>query len=163
MGLETIHPEVLPKLNKQLTPDEFRKAAIFLTERGIDVRAFILLNPPYLTQPQDSIDWTLRSIRFAFGSGAARCSVIPVRPGNGVMEVLQKENHYIPPSLSMLEEVMEKALLLRQGQVFVDTWDINFLSSCTTCFDTRKDRLERMNLIQEIIPPIHCDCIHSYD
>jgi len=43
MGLETIHPEVLPKLNKQLTPDDFKQAASFLRSNDIDVRAFILL------------------------------------------------------------------------------------------------------------------------
>jgi radical SAM enzyme (TIGR01210 family) len=162
MGLETIHPDVLPKLNKQLTPEDFKKAAAFLTGHAIDVRAFVLLNPPYLTQPQESIEWTLKTVRFAFESGATRCSVIPVRPGNGVMEVLWKEKHYTPPSLAMLEEVMEKALLLRQGQVFVDTWDIGFLSSCLVCFEARKERLEKMNLTQHIIPSIHCHCNSSY-
>jgi hypothetical protein len=162
MGLETIHPDVLPRLNKQLTPDDFKKAAVFLKEHDIDIRTFVLLNPPYLTDPRESITWTLKSIQFAFDSGAARCSCIPVRPGNGVMELLQKEDHYIPPSLSMLEEVFESALLLRQGQVFVDTWDIGFLSSCPVCFEARKDRLEKMNLIQEILPSIHCTCNSTY-
>jgi archaeosine synthase beta-subunit len=162
MGLETIHPEALSKLNKQLTPDDFRKAAGFLTGHGIDVRAFVLLNPPYLTDPKESVAWTLRSIQFAYDSGAARCSVIPVRPGNGVMEVLQRDNHYIPPSLAMLEEVLNTALLFGQGQVFADTWDIGFLSSCPLCFEVRKERLEKMNLTQKIIPPIPCSCIPSY-
>jgi hypothetical protein len=162
MGLETIHPEALSKLNKQLTPDDFRKAAGFLIAHGIDVRAFVLLNPPYLTDPKESVEWTLRSIQFAFDSGAARCSVIPVRPGNGVMEVLQREDHYIPPSLAMLEEVMDTALLFGHGQVFVDTWDIGFLSSCPLCFAARKDRLEKMNLTQKVIPSIPCHCIPTY-
>ncbi|HVV54394.1 MAG TPA: hypothetical protein VHC47_03665, partial [Mucilaginibacter sp.] len=49
MGLESIHPDVLPRLNKQLTPEDFSQAAGFLRSHDIDVRAFILLNPPYLT------------------------------------------------------------------------------------------------------------------
>lgn len=162
MGLETIHPGVLPKLNKQLTPEDFRNATKFLNQHNIDVRAFVLLNAPYITHSQESIEWTLRSIQFAFESGVDRCSVIPVRPGNGVMDVLWKEGNYMPPSLNMLEEVFEKALLSKQGQVFVDTWEIGFLSKCSVCFDARKKRLEQMNLEQKILPGIACSCNTNY-
>lgn len=162
MGLETIHPDVLPKLNKQLTPEDFKRATEFLNQHDIDVRAFILLNAPYLIDPEESIAWTLRSIQFAFECGVARCAVIPVRPGNGVMDILWKENNYRPPTLSMLEEVFEKALLLNQGQVFVDTWDIRFLSDCPLCFEARKERLVKMNLAQSILPPIECSCNSLY-
>ena len=162
MGLETVHPTALSRLNKQLTPEDFKNAANFLTRHKINVRAFILLNPPYITDREESIAWTLRSIQFAFECGAARCSVIPVRPGNGVMDVLWKENNYIPPTLAMLEEVFETALSLKQGQVFVDTWDIGFLSKCSLCFNGRKHRLEQMNLTQKILPQIECSCNSGY-
>jgi radical SAM enzyme (TIGR01210 family) len=162
MGLETIHPDVLPRLNKQLTPEDFKNATKFLNQHNIDVRAFILLNAPYITDARASVAWTLKSIQFAFECGAVRCSVIPVRPGNGVMDVLWKENFYTPPTLAMLEEVFEKALLLKQGQVFIDTWDIGFLSNCSVCFEARKERLEKMNLEQKIMPRIECVCNSVY-
>ena len=162
MGLETIHPDVLPKLNKQLTPEDFKHATKFLNQNSIDVRTFVLLNAPYITHPNESITWTIKSIQFAFECGAVRCSIIPVRPGNGVMDLLWKENYYAPPSLNMLEEVFEKALSLKQGQVFVDTWDIGFLSDCSLCYKARKDRLEKMNLAQKILPHIQCSCKNSY-
>lgn len=156
MGLETIHPYALPGLNKRVSPEDFRKAALFLKTHNIDVRAFVLLNPPYITNADENIAWTLKTIQFAFECGAARCSVIPVRPGNGIMEVLWKNDHYTPPTLDMLEEVFEKALLLRQGQVLADTWEIGFLSQCPVCFEKRKNRLEAMNLSQRIAPSIPC-------
>lgn len=162
MGLETIHPDVLPKLNKQLTPADFKNAVKFLNENSIDVRTFILLNAPYITVPEESIEWTLKSLQFAFECGAVRCSIIPVRRGNGVMDILWKENFYATPSLDMLEEVFERALSLKQGQVFVDTWDIGFLSGCSLCFDARKERLKKMNLTQTILPSIECSCKSSY-
>ncbi|MFT4155019.1 radical SAM protein [Parafilimonas sp.] len=162
MGLETIHPGVLPRLNKQLTPKDFKNATGSLNQHNIDVRAFVLLNAPYITDPQESIVWTLKSIQFAFECGVVRCAVIPVRPGNGVMDVLWREGNYAPPSLAMLEDVFEKALLLGQGQVFVDTWDIGFLSTCTFCFDARKKRLEKMNLEQKILPEVRCSCSQTY-
>lgn len=158
MGLETIHPGILPKLNKQLTTEDFKQAAKFLNEHDIDVRAFILLNPPYITDVNENIAWTLQSVQFAFECGVARCTIIPVRPGNGVMDILQQENFYQPPTLAMLEEVFEKALSLKQGQVFADTWEIGFLSECPICFDARKKRLEKMNLEQKILAKILCNC-----
>src|SRR5262249_28746650 len=40
MGLETVHPDVLPRLNKRMTLADFERAARFLTGHGIPVRAF---------------------------------------------------------------------------------------------------------------------------
>lgn len=158
MGLETIHPEVLPKLNKQLTPEDFSQAVAFLNKHLIDVRAFALLNVPYLTSRRENILWTLNTVRFAFAAGAIRCSIIPVRAGNGVMDRLWKDNAYTPPSLDALETVFEQALSLSLGQVFVDTWEIETLSDCPHCFTARRDRLRKMNLMQKIYPKISCRC-----
>ncbi|HVW96199.1 MAG TPA: hypothetical protein VHA56_09550 [Mucilaginibacter sp.] len=158
LGLETIHPEALPRLNKQLTPDDFRKAAHFLKSNGIYVRAFILLNPPYLTEVDENIEWTYNTVKFAFDSGADCCSIIPTRSGNGIMEKLFDEGAYIPPLLTALEDVFDMALNLRQGRVFVDTWDSGFLSKCPHCFSERMARLEKMNLTQNIIPRVTCNC-----
>ena len=158
MGLESIHPDVLPRLNKQLTPEDFKHSATFLRDNDIDVRAFILLNPPYLTDPKENIDWVIRAVKFAFDSGTQTCSIIATRTGNGIMEKLQQQGLYATPTLSALEEVFDQALLLKQGRVFVDTWDIGFLSKCPECFNARKERLEAMNLNQQIYPRISCNC-----
>ncbi|HVV55361.1 MAG TPA: hypothetical protein VHC47_08555, partial [Mucilaginibacter sp.] len=104
------------------------------------------------------VEWALKAIRFAFGSGVQTCSVIATRSGNGVMEVLQQQGHYAPPSLDALEKVFERALGLKKGRVFVDTWEIGFLSHCPVCFDARKHRLECMNLGQHVLPQISCNC-----
>lgn len=158
MGLETIHPEVLPKLNKQITTENFSRAATFLLENDIEVRAFILLNPPFLTGAEANIDWTVKSVNFAFDRGAGACSVIPTRAGNGIMEKLQEEGNFIPPTLEALETAFEKSLGLQKGHVFADLWDLKQFSSCAHCFEDRKSRLKEMNLKQEILPPIPCKC-----
>jgi archaeosine synthase beta-subunit len=160
MGLETIHPDVLPKLNKQLTTQDFKKAAEFLRANDIDVRAFVLLNPPYLTGQKENTGWVLKTVKFAFENGVQCCSIIATRSGNGIMQALQKQGLYTPPSLDTLEEVFETALKLKQGRIFVDTWDIGFLSNCPHCFQARKERLEAMNLYQEIHPRITCEHDH---
>jgi radical SAM enzyme (TIGR01210 family) len=156
MGLETIHPDVLPRLNKRLTIDDFKKATSFLRNNKIQMRAFVLLNPPFLTDEKENIEWAFKTVRFAFECGVGACSIIAVRSGNGIMNVLEENGDYVPPTLNALEEVFEKSLALRQGKVFADTWDIGFLSDCDECFEARKNRLEQMNPTQKFQPEIKC-------
>ena len=53
MGLETVHPDILPKLNKRMTLDQFSAAAAFLRVHDIDLRVFVLVQPPFM-QPSRS-------------------------------------------------------------------------------------------------------------
>ncbi len=156
LGLETIHPEVLPKLNKQITADNFSKAVSFLGNHDIDTRAFLLLNPPYLTDTDENIEWTVKSVNFAFGSGVSTCSIIPTRAGNGIMDRLKNEGKFIPPTLGALETAFEQSLELKKGRVFADLWDLSHFSNCDHCFDNRRSRLEEMNLTQKIEPAVGC-------
>src|SRR5439155_2565678 len=50
IGLETVHPVVLEKLNKRITVDDFRRAAGFLASNWIDLRIFLLVRPPFLSE-----------------------------------------------------------------------------------------------------------------
>ncbi|SHE97547.1 hypothetical protein SAMN05443144_104231 [Fodinibius roseus] len=156
MGLETIHPEVLPKLNKQVTTENFAEAASFLAQNDIDARAFILLNPPFLTDPEEHIAWAVKSVEFALHCGVSACSIIPTRTGNGAMEKLQQEGHYVPPTIAALEQAFEQALRFDGGRIFVDLWDLKRFSECNHCFEERKQRLEKMNREQRIYPPVSC-------
>lgn len=159
MGLETIHPDVLPKLNKRLTIDDFKKTTVFLRSNKIQMRAFVLLNPPFLRDEKENIEWAFKTVKFAFECGVGTCSIIPTRLGNGIMDMLEKKRDYVPPTLNALEEVFERSLALQQGKVFADTWDIQFTSDCSECFEARKNRLEQMNLTQKFQPKIKCNCI----
>ena len=156
LGLETIHPEVLPKLNKHITVDNFSKAVSYLGNHQIDTRAFLLLNPPYLTDSDENIEWTVKSVNFAFDSGVKSCSIIPTRAGNGIMDRLKNEGKFISPTLPALESAFEQSLELEKGRVFADLWDLNHFSNCDHCFDNRKSRLEEMNLTQKIQSPVRC-------
>lgn len=158
MGLETIHPDVLPKLNKQITTDLFRKSTEILVNADIDVRAFILLNPPFLTDENENIEWCLKSVMFAFDAGVTACSIIPTRAGNGIMDQLEATGEYVKPRLEALEIVFDEALKLKQGRVFCDVWDLQKFSDCDSCFEQRKNRIEQMNLTQTTLPRIECSC-----
>ena len=102
MGLETIHPEILPRLNKRMTLAQYRRATDFLNSRGIAHRAFLLVGLPWI-ESAEALDWALRSAAFAFDCGACAVSLIPTRSGNGAMEALQARGEFAPPRLSLLE------------------------------------------------------------
>lgn len=158
LGLESIHPQVLPKLNKQMSLEDYQRASEFLTQNGIGIRTFILLNPPYLTDQQENVEWTLKAVDFAFEHGSQCCAIIPTRTGNGVMEQLEAQGHYVAPTLTALETVFVRALALQKGRVLVDLWDLERFSDCPNCFAQREARLHRMNLNQKILPPVSCTC-----
>lgn len=157
LGLETVHPEVLPRLNKRMTLDDFARAAQFLREHGMHVRCFILLKPPPLDE-QEGIDWALHSLEYAFGQGARCCAVIPTRAGNGIMDRLQAAGDFTPPTLRSLEQVLEQGLRLGRGRVFADLWDAERFATCPLCAAARIDRLRRMNLSQQVSPAVECEC-----
>ncbi len=157
LGLETVHTEILRKLNKQMTLEDFRNAVSFLAQHGILSRAFILLRPPFLSE-SEGIFWAERSIDFAFSAGVECCTVIPVRAGNGAMDLLKEKNHFTQPDIRSLETVLEYGLRLNSGRVFADVWDLGMFSSCKKCIDKRTNRLITMNLNQEITGPVRCTC-----
>ena len=157
MGLETIHPQSLARLNKEMTLGDFDRAAATLRAAGIGLRAFVLLAPPF-TPPAEAVDWAVRSAEHAFAQGADRVSLIPVRGGNGVMEALQEAGDFTPPSLDQLEEALERCLALNQGIVTADLWDARRFVHCLTCADARLARLDGMNRSGRRMPRITCVC-----
>jgi hypothetical protein len=155
LGLETVHPAVLPRLEKGMTLDDFARAVEFLLRAGIAVRAFVLLRPPYLSEAE-GIEWAVRSLEYAFALGVGCCSVIPTRGGNGAMERLQAAGEFSPPRLRSLELTLEAGLALGGGRVFADLWDAARFSDCSACGPARIERMRVMNLTQRPPPPVAC-------
>lgn len=156
LGLETAHPEILRRLNKRMSLDQFRRAAGFLKGHGIDVRAFILVRPPWLSEGE-GVEWAKRSLDFALDCGVSTCSLIPTRAGNGAMEALRATGEFTPPSLASLEASLEYGLSLGAGRVLADLWDIETFAHCPSCSGRRIHRLREMNTAQCIPSPVRCD------
>lgn len=149
IGIESIHPEVLPRLNKQVSKEDILQASTQFREAGITLRGFILLNPPYLTDPDEIRRSCLDTIRLAFDAGFETVSIIPVRTGNGYMERLQVSGAFVPPDLRMLEEVVTEALGWNHGRVFADLWDVaQFWKDQRTPFEAWHEKMCRINLLQ---------------
>jgi archaeosine synthase beta-subunit len=155
MGLETAHSEALARLNKRMTLDAFDRAAASLLRRGIAVRVFLLVHPPFIP-PGEHASWLAQSVDHAFAAGATAVSLIPLRAGNGTVEALVAGGLCALPSLADLEGAFDLALSRSRGRVFADVWDLEHLASCRDCFEPRRARLTAMNLRQAPLPPVTC-------
>ena len=163
MGLETVHPEALERLNKRMTLDQFARAAAFLAQHQIAMRAFVLVQPPFVPR-EEAVAWAARSVDFAFACGASVVSLIPTRAGNGALDALQAQGVFTPPTLAALEAAAAYGLGLGRGRVFADLWDLERFATCRACFPRRRERLQVMNTRQELPPPVLCsECMCTHD
>jgi radical SAM enzyme (TIGR01210 family) len=155
VGLETIHPFAASHMNKRLDLAAFERGARWLADNGMDLRVFVLLGAPYVPAGE-SIEWTVRTVEYAAERGAAVVSIIPVRGGNGEMERLEGLGHFTPPTLSQLEEALDRCLPFTGTAVTADLWDIGTLGGCGHCQYARVDRLRRLNVSGRAEPRIAC-------
>jgi archaeosine synthase beta-subunit len=161
MGLETVHPQILERLNKRMTTDQFAKAAGLLRKHDIDLRVFILVKPPFMRE-EEALHWAERSLDFAFDCGATAATLIPTRSGNGAMEELAAAGDFSPPRVAILESALAYGIGLQRGRVFADLWDlkgdVKTGTECPHCYPSRIARLREMNLKQTI--PEYISCAH---
>lgn len=157
MGLETVHPEALPRLNKKTSVEAFDRAAAALREQGIGVRAFVLVGAPFIPAGETAA-WVERSVVHALEQGAEHVALVPVRGGNGELERLAREGEFAEPTLALVEEAFERCLSLGGAVVTVDAWDLDRFGGCPSCRRERRARLARMSLTGHLEPAVDCGC-----
>ena len=155
VGLETIHPEAIARLNKRLELPRFDAAARLLSENGIDLRVFVLVGAPHVP-PAESVAWTMRTVEYAVKRGASVVAIIPVRGGNGEMERLQSLGEFTPPTLVQLEAALDGCLQFTECVVTADTWDAARFAPCDACRQLRIERLQRINVAGRPEPRVAC-------
>jgi radical SAM enzyme (TIGR01210 family) len=161
IGLETASPQALEKLNKGMTIEDFENAGRFLRAHDVRLRSFILLGIPFLRREE----WpavTRASVDLSFRAGAETVSLIPMRPGNGVLEELQRTGDFTPPDLRDLERALEDFFKSEErkgrapGMLLADLWETGHLDAPRCCASARAERLRTMNLIQRNLPAPPC-------
>jgi archaeosine synthase beta-subunit len=155
MGLETVHPIALDRLNKRMTTAQFAKAAEYLRKHEIDLRVFILVQPPFVAA-EEALHWAQRSVDFAFDCGATVVTLIPTRAGNGALDRLIESSDFAPPCLRTVEAALEYGISLKRGRVFADLWDIERVATCAQCRKQRITRLAFMNDSQLLCESVQC-------
>lgn len=156
MGLETVHPVALERLNKRMTTAQFAQAARYLRENAIDLRVFVLVQPPFIG-PSVALHWAQRSLEFAFDCGASVVTLIPTRAGNGATDRLVESGDFVPPNLHVVEDALDYGLRLKKGRVFADLWDIQRVAACPQCRTQRIARLAAINASQRFCENVQCD------
>ena len=151
MGLETIHPDALPRLGKSMDLPLFDRACATLRAAGCGIRAFVLVGAPFVP-PDESVAWAVRSAAHAISQGATHVSLIPVRGATPEMQTLRTAGHWTPPTLAHLELALDQSLAQSPPTAVVtaDLWDLPHHATCPTCLPARRARLERLN---QIWPP----------
>jgi archaeosine synthase beta-subunit len=156
MGLETVHPEALERLNKRMTLEQFAGAAKRLRHHAIDLRVFILVQPPFVRE-DEALHWAQRSLDYAFDCGATAATLLPTRAGNGATDRLMQNGDFVPPTLQTVEDALAYGIGLKRGRVFVDLWDIQGVAACSQCREERILRLASMNQSQRLCDLVSCD------
>jgi archaeosine synthase beta-subunit len=176
MGLESIDPAAMRWLNKSLSLAQFESACAFLHSHGITTRAFVLLQPPG-THYDASVDWCIASCRAAYAWGVRSCSVIPTRPGLGLLQNLQSRGLWSPPTVGQLECVIDAVLpeiqAARPGDgqlrmesktLMSDLWDWERVpGTCAVCRVHRHNRLNQINQLQRPLPRWQCTACDQKD
>jgi len=147
MGLETVHPQALSRLDKGMTLADFDAAARRLRTAGHGVRAFVLVGVPFI-EPAEQLAWTVRSVEHALDVGAEHVALIPVRGSTAAMQALRRAGEWAPPSLELVEAAFERCRSLGGGVVTVDLWDLDREAREATTRG-RIERLRRLGLGDE--------------
>ncbi|TWU33329.1 radical SAM protein [Novipirellula artificiosorum] len=155
IGLETCYEDMLATLNKGMTLSDFDHAVERLHCERIRTRVFLLQSLPFLTE-SESVEWTLRSMDYAFDRGVDCCSVIPTRSENSLIQALARTGDFVQPSGESIERVASAGIEKDAGRVFVDLWQTERFFPCDVCREKRMARLQQMNLTQQVVPPIEC-------
>ena len=159
MGLETIHPDVLLALNKQMTlAADFERAAsiscvpmrsAFLAPSSCSARRSSMSREGLLWTP------TVGRIRLRGRRGVLRRRHPHARPATGRWKAACKKwVIFSRPASPLWRRRLEFGIGLQRGRVLVDLWDIEKLFDCPRCGPARAARLREMNQTQTI-PSIH--------
>lgn len=109
IGLESANDLVLKhSINKGFTVADYDRASALLSDKGVGLRTYVLLKPPYITEAEAVAD-TIATVKHA----AERSGVISINPVNvqkrTVVERLWKSWAYRPPWLWSVLSVVEQA------------------------------------------------------
>lgn len=148
MGFETAHPEAFARLNKGAEPDDLIRAAGTLRQAGVDLRAFLLLDPPFVPAAEADL-WLRRSVLTALDAGASSVWLIPLRTDSRELRRLQQAGHLQPASLDRIEAAFDAARQLAPDHVRLDAWDLHAFSSDPEADTPRLERLRSLQLFPE--------------
>jgi len=160
IGLESSNPLVLDKcVNKRLRWPHFLKVCKSARDNGAEVKAYILLKPPYLNE-KDAIEDAVQSAIDA-APHVDKISINPVNvQKNTVVEKLWMRNEWTAPWLWSVVEVLERCKDL-PVRVYSDPTGGGTRRGTHNCYNCNKKILEGLKkhrLGKGDLSGLICDC-----
>jgi len=163
LGLESANDLVLRKcINKGFDASDYERAAALIKGKGMRVRTYLLLKPPYLTERQAMTD-TLSSIDFAFRFSDS-ISINPVNvQRDTLVESLFRRGDYRPPWLWTLVEVLREGRSKTDVRVFSSPSGAGTprgAHNCGKCDEGVIAAIERFAFSQDLkeLEGLDCEC-----
>ena len=163
MGLESANDRVLEyAINKGFTFADWQRAAEQVRDAGFEVKTYVLLKPPFLTE-EEAIQDALATVDAAAGLSHAM-SLNPVAiHGNTLAEYLWKRGLYRPPWLWSVVEVLMEASARYDGQVTCDVvagGKQRGAHNCGDCDTTMLEAIEQFTLHEkrDAFEHVSCGC-----
>lgn len=153
IGLEVADDALLGRLNKPTSTAAFRKAAGALREAGIFLRAFVLVQPPFVA-PADAAALARRTFELAREEGARVVSLLPVFPTHRPLRLIAAKGFFSAPSLETLFDAAASCTG-RGVTVLVETEHLDRLNGCARCGAERRRALVALNRTGEL-PGVSC-------
>ena len=163
LGLESANNDILRKcIQKGFLVEDFVRAASLLREKGIPVRTYLLLKPPFLTEKQAMLD-TIESIEFA-APYSESISINPINVQKDTMvERLWRRGDYRPPWLFSLVEVLKAGKALTEKRVFSSpsgAGSLRGVHNCEKCDASFIEAVKRYSFSQDVkeFENLDCEC-----
>jgi radical SAM enzyme (TIGR01210 family) len=163
LGLESANDEILRRcIQKGFSVEDYKRAAIFLNEKGIPVRTYLLLKPPFLTEKQAMLD-TIESIEFA-APYSESISINPINVQKDTMvERLWRRGDYRPPWLFSLVEVLKVGKAITERRVFSSpsgAGSLRGVHNCEKCDASFIEAVKRHSFSQDVkeFENLDCEC-----
>ncbi|MCU0860692.1 MAG: archaeosine biosynthesis radical SAM protein RaSEA [Methanomassiliicoccales archaeon] len=163
LGLESGNDLVLREcINKGFRVQDYIRAASLIKQRGMRVRTYLLLKPPYLTERQ-ALEDTVASIRLA----SAYSDSVSVNPVNvqrdTIVESLFRRGDYRPPWLWSLVEALRTRRELGGVRVFSSPSGAGTprgAHNCGKCDAAVIAAVERFSFSQDLqdLEGLECEC-----
>ena len=153
IGLEVADDTLLRQLNKPTSIAALRRAALALHGAGISLRAFVLVQPPFV-DARKAVSLAVTSFELAKEEGARVVSLLPVFPTHRPLRLLAAAEFFAPPLLETLWKAVE-ACVGRGVTVLVETEFLGRLAACSNCGSARREALKTLNATGKL-PAVLC-------
>jgi radical SAM enzyme (TIGR01210 family) len=157
IGLEVADDALLRRLGKPTSIERFRNAARELARGGISLRAFVLVQPPFVSRGR-ALDLALETFRVARDAGARVVSLLPVVSEHEPMERLRASGDFAEIELGAYFDVVAACAAEGGPIVLAELGSLARLPGCASGREARVVALARLNATGAL-SPVSCACL----